>query len=532
MDRTVAIRAGRGVGPATCLFVFGLLAALLMPGCGGRERKPEVLAKATPPLGRVIVVGFDGLDPGMVTTYVAEGVMPNFKRIIEGGAFGSLLSTLPPSSASAWTSAVTGVNPGKHGIYGFMSQPKPDESGQAVFNTSLQRGFRPVWQDLGEYGRRSVVINIPLTSPADSLNGLMVAGFPHSSEDSSSYYWPRSLKNDLADYSFDAFRVVCAKNREDRFLQKMQGIESKRLEVGLRLFDRADWDLFWIVFTFTDRYQHYLWKYMDEKHPMYDPEGGKAYGGAVKDSYAMADRYLGDFLARSRDGDLVIVMSDHGFGSLYYTVNSQNFLYRSGIKDVACSDFFGAKFKINVSGPDAEERYTSVRNRLIDALRDLKDPSSGASIVDSIYVKEDIYKGPYVSSAPDVVCLENPDYLMFTLPGTPDLRLIDGGPSPDKAFSGFHRRQGTIALFGKAVAAGQRFDGRIVDVAPIIMAYLGVPAPSETDGRVPAQLFLSDQAARLNVARSSESGYVRPTLVSTQDSKAMEKQLRAVGYIQ
>jgi len=445
-----------------------------------------------------------------------------------------LLSTLPPSSASAWTSAVTGVNPGKHDIYGFMGQPRPDEAGQVVFNTALQRGFQPVWHVLGEYGRRSVIINIPLTSPADSLDGLMIAGFPHATDDSNSYFWPHSLRNELADYTFDAFRVICAKNKEDRFLQKMEGIESKRLEIGLRLFDRADWDLFWIVFTFTDRYQHYLWKYSDEKHPMYDPAGGEAYGNAVRDAYAMTDRYVGSFLPRLRDGDLLIVMSDHGFGRLYYTVNGQNFLYRTvgATQDVLCADFFGAKFKIDVSGPGAEERYASVRTRLIDGLKALKDPTNGTPIVDSIYVKEEIYKGPYLSAAPDVVCLENPDYLFFTLPRTPDLRVIDAGPSPDKAFSGFHRRKGTVAMFGKTVAAGQRFDGRITDIAPIIMAYLGVPAPAETDGRVPAQLFVTDPGVPLNLARSSESGYVRPNLVSSQDSKAMERQLRAVGYIQ
>jgi predicted AlkP superfamily phosphohydrolase/phosphomutase len=535
MDRRVAFGTVGARGTRVAFLVMlGLLVALFLAGCGEKGRAPQARAKATPALGRVIVLGFDGIDPGMVEKYVSEGVMPNFKHIIDDGAFGSLLSTLPPSSASAWTSAVTGVNPGKHGIYGFMGQARPNEAGQAVFNTSLQRGFQPVWHVLGEYGRRSVIINIPLTSPADSLNGLMVAGFPHATDDSSSYFWPHSLRDELSDYTFDAFRVICAKNREDRFLQKMQGIESKRLEIGMRLFDRNDWDLFWIVFTFTDRYQHYLWKYMDEKHPMYDAVGGREYGGAIRDAYAMTDRFIGDFLPKLRDNDLLIVMSDHGFGRLYYTVNGQNFLYRTigATQDALCADFFGAKFKIDVSGPGAEERYNSVRARLIDGLRALKDPANGTPIVDSIYVKEQIYKGPYLSSAPDVVCLENPDYLFFTLPRTPDLRVIDAGPSPDKAFSGFHRRKGTVALFGKAVAGGQRFDGRIVDIAPIIMAYLGVPAPAEIDGRVPTQLFVTDAGPPLNLARSSESGYVRPNLISDQDSNTMEKQLKAVGYIQ
>jgi len=514
--------------------IAGLLLALALCGCSGGNHKAPKLAKASPPAGRVIVVGFDGLDPGMVEQFVAEGRMPNLARIIDQGAFGGLMSTLPPSSASAWTSAFTGVNPGKHGIYGFMGQPKPDESGNIVFNTSLQRGFKAVWQVMSDYGLRSTLINIPLTSPADTLNGLMVSGFPHSSEDTSSFYWPRSLRQELTDYTFDAFRVIVAKNREDRFIQKMEGIESKRLEVGLRLFDRQDWDLFWVVFTFIDRYQHYLWKYWDKNHPMYDPAGGAAYGGAIRDAYIMADNYLGEFMKRMGPDDLLMVMSDHGFGRLYYTVNGQNFIYRTlgPTEEVLCADFFGAKFKFGITGPNAEERYRSMRDRMIEGLRGLEDPATGTKIIDSIYVKEQIYKGPYLSEAPDLVCLENPDYVFFTLPRTPDLRIIDAGPAPDKAFSGFHRRRGTIGLYGSRVIGGQAVEARITDVTAIILAYLGVPAPSELDGRVPVQVFKTGVSPELNLARSNDTGYRRPDLFVAQDSKAMENQLRAVGYIQ
>ena len=530
----------RGMKPRLYLIsavavVVGL--ALAFAGCGGKKQAKQAAtggAKATPPLGRVIVVGFDGLEPTTVDRLVAEGKLPNFARIKREGVFGGLMSTLPPSSASAWTSAVTGVNPGKHGIFGFMGQPKPDASGAVIFNTSRQRGFQAIWQVLGAYGLRSVAINIPLTSPADSLNGLMIAGFPHASEDTAGYYWPRSLGQQLGDYSFDAFRVICAKNKEDRFIQKMNGIESKRLEVSLRLFDGTPWDLFWAVFTFTDRYQHYLWKYTDSRHPMYDPMGGKAYGGAIDACYAQADDYLGEFLKRLKPDDLLLVMSDHGFGRLLYTVNGQNFLYRTlgATADVACSDFFGAKFKIDVSGSGAEERYTSLRNRLIESLRSLTDPATGTRIVDSIYVKEQIYKGPYLGSGPDIVCLENPDYLFFTLPRTPDSRIIDAGPSPDKTFSGFHRRRGTICLYGKRVEPGKTVEARIVDVAAIIMAYLGVPAPSELDGRVPAGVFTMGPSGEIRLVKSDVSGYCQPGVFTAQGSKAMEKQLRAVGYMQ
>jgi predicted AlkP superfamily phosphohydrolase/phosphomutase len=516
----------------------GSLVLLLMALCltfrCSSEKTERVALKAREPLGRVIVLGFDGLEPTLVRKWVGQGKLPAFARLMEEGAFGDLVSVLPPSSASAWTSAVTGVNPGKHGIYGFLNTSGTEPSDVPVFNTSRDRGFVPIWEVLGTYGRTSYIINIPLSSPADSLKGLMIAGFPHASDEKKSYYWPQSLEEILGDYSFDAFRVTCAKNREDRFLTKMQAIASKRLHLGLTLFEQEGWDLYWLVFTFPDRYQHYLWKYMDENHPMYDPINGPIYGDRIEAAYIQADEYLAEFMRRMREDDLLIIMSDHGFGHLYYTINSNNFIQRTlgSTDNVRCADFFGGKFKIDVSGPDAEERYLSIRSRLIEGLRTLEDPVRGEPIVDSIYVKEDIYTGPYVGTAPDVLCFERPGYLLFSLPKTPDLRLLDSGPQPDKSFSGFHRRRGSIGLFGKHVKPGQPIEARIVDIAAIVFSYLGVPAPRDIDGRVPPGFFTDESTGVIRLVKSDEPGYRRPTALASQDSKKIESQLRAVGYIQ
>jgi predicted AlkP superfamily phosphohydrolase/phosphomutase len=517
------------------VLILGMLVGL---GCGGGDGEKVVqVVKAEAPVGRVIVLGFDGLEPTLVRKWVDEGKLPNIKRMIGEGGFGDLVTVLPPSSASAWTSATTGVNPGKHGIYGFLKTTKAtsdNPDAEALFNTSRDRGFAPVWEVLGEYGRRSCIINIPLSSPADSLNGIMIAGFPHATEDNRSYYWPESLGKILGDYSFDAFRVTCAKNREDRFIQKMQSTASKRLHLGLKLFEDEDWDLYWLVFTFPDRFQHYMWKYYDRNHPMYDPINGPLYGDRIEAAYVQADNYIAEFLGRMQENDLLIIMSDHGFGHLYYSVNSNNFIQRTlgGVEGVRCSDFFGAKFTIDVSGPNSEERYLSIRNRLIDGLKALEDPVRGGHIVDSIYVKEDIYAGPYLGGAPDVLCLEKPGYVFFTLPKTPDLRLFDNGPAPDKSFSGFHRRRGTIGMYGKYVKPGQSIEARIIDIPAIIFAYLGVPGPDDIDGHLPATVFTDDMVGRINLVKSGQSGYRRATGLSTQDKQSIEKQLRAVGYIQ
>ncbi len=69
---------------------------------------------------KIIVLGMDGVDPGLVNRFVAEGQLPNFKRLIDKGYFGPLGTTLPPQSPVAWSSFITGTNPGGNGIYDFI----------------------------------------------------------------------------------------------------------------------------------------------------------------------------------------------------------------------------------------------------------------------------------------------------------------------------------------------------------------------------------------------------------------------------
>jgi predicted AlkP superfamily phosphohydrolase/phosphomutase len=523
---------GRG-GLMTGRHVLLLLGLVLILGCGGEGRDGTTVA-ALDPVGRVMVLGFDGLEPGRVRNLADQGRLPNFSKVIEEGLFTDLLTVLPPSSAPAWTSAVTGVNPGKHGIYGFLKEPTADDNAPIVFNTSRQRGFEAVWEALSRYGRTSCILNIPLTSPADSLTGYMVAGFPHTSDDPRDKFFPADLEKRLAGYSLDDIETLGGLGREEKFVMRMEAMSSRLRAMGLELLDERGWDLYWIVFTFTDRHQHFFWKYIDPEHPMYDPVQAATYGGMIDGAYEKADAYLGEFMRRLGENDLLIIMSDHGFGRLHYTINARNFAYRTvgAGGNVLCADFFGGIFKIDVTGRNADERYTSIRDRLTESLRDLKDPERGVNMIDSIYVKDDLYRGPYLGKAPDVICLEKPGYLFSRLPRTADLRVLDRGPNPLWVHTGYHRRKGSLGLYGPAVRPKAEIEARITDITPIILAYLGVPVPDEVDGSVPEGAFTSEAMGRVQLAKSGTSGYRKPAGLSPHDTKKIEKQLRAVGYIQ
>ncbi len=73
---------------------------------------------------KVIVLGFDGLDPELVEKYISENKLPNFEKLKNSGTFKKLKTTTPAISPVAWSSFSTGSNPGKHNIYDFLKRSK------------------------------------------------------------------------------------------------------------------------------------------------------------------------------------------------------------------------------------------------------------------------------------------------------------------------------------------------------------------------------------------------------------------------
>lgn len=138
---------------------------------------------------RVIVMGLDGMDPRRVERLMKDGVMPSFSKLAEQGGFYRLGSTVPPISPVAWSSFLTGTNPGKHGIFDFVARdprtylPKlssaevsqrPSRFGTRV-NVKGLRKSEPFWKHLGKYGVSSTVLRVPITFPAEPFDGSILS---------------------------------------------------------------------------------------------------------------------------------------------------------------------------------------------------------------------------------------------------------------------------------------------------------------------------------------------------------------------
>jgi predicted AlkP superfamily phosphohydrolase/phosphomutase len=168
-----------------------LLCALVVPACGGPTPAPDT---GKP---KLVIIGFDGMDPDLVREYMAAGQLPNLSRVMREGGLYDLDTTVSPESPTAWASFATGVNPGKHNIYDFLvrdTQTYFPDLGMVtrtpptfLWNwiptsrptiTSL-RGGTSFWVTAGEAGVRSSILTVPITFPPEDVpNGELLSGLP------------------------------------------------------------------------------------------------------------------------------------------------------------------------------------------------------------------------------------------------------------------------------------------------------------------------------------------------------------------
>jgi predicted AlkP superfamily phosphohydrolase/phosphomutase len=133
------------------------------------------------------------------------------------------------------------------------------------------------------------------------------------------------------------------------------------------------------------------------------------------------------------------------------------------------------------------EEYRSLRDEIIARLQELRDPQNGQPIMTEIYRREELYAGPYLDEAPDIIVL--PHNLEYQAAGTSAFmhNRILGLP---RGNAGGHRMEGIWLLKGPGLKGGVRLEGaRIVDLAPTLLHLLGLPAPTDMDGRVLSEAF-------------------------------------------
>lgn len=280
------------------------------------------------PCSRVMVVGLDGATFDLIEPWAQAGHLPTFRRLMAEGAYGSLHSTIPPMTAPAWTSFMTGKNPGKHGLYDWIYR-RGDSYGVAPV-TAAHCHEPTLWSLLSGAGRRVCVLNVPMTYPPTAVNGTMISGLPAPSTQVTITYPPgllEEIEEELGEYLlYPDPGQAYSDSGVDAFLDNLYRTTQTRLRVLDYLRDREDWDFLMLVLNGTDTVQHAMWKYMSADHPQHQPEKREKYGDAILRYFQYVDRALDQIVSSLDDSTTLVIMSDHGFGPFHKFIHLNNWL--------------------------------------------------------------------------------------------------------------------------------------------------------------------------------------------------------------
>ena len=154
-----------------------------------RLRGKDPKAPARPVRKRVCFIGLDGTPYSLLQRMIREGITPNLAALTRPGSLRPMHSIYPWVSSVAWSSFMTGQNPAKHGIFGFVDR---DPATLKTYIPTARNMLSPtLWEILSRAGKRVVVVNVPVTFPPKPVNGVLVGCFLSPSLDKTVY--PESL---------------------------------------------------------------------------------------------------------------------------------------------------------------------------------------------------------------------------------------------------------------------------------------------------------------------------------------------------
>lgn len=527
---------------------------------------------------RTLLVGIDAACERVLDPLFADDELPTLSRIVEQGASGPLESQIPPWTASAWPTMYTGKNPGKHGVFSFLTF---DGYEYDVVNATDVRE-PTLWELLDREGLTSVVVNGPVTHPPPRIDGAVIPGYTAPEEPTCH---PNGLLEEVRAATGE-YRVYPAADSTEAY----QSCVRSRGEAFEYLADRFDPDFGFVEFQATDTVFH--------RRP--DDEE------TIRAIYRAVDRQL-DRLLDACDPDTVVVTSDHGMGPYEgHEFRVNDFLHDRGyvetvrggrgtptwsrvregqlkegksagsrdrghaeramaalasvgltsqrigsaLERVGLADAVAARVpdalvsagteqvdfptstaylrsrielgvRINLEGREPagvvpRSDYEAVRADLIEELRAVTTPD-GDSVFEAVLPREDVYHGPEADRAVDVVTVPA-DFEHF-LSGS-----IRGEPFGPPTEPWNHKRDGIVAVAGDGVdeSAGTG-DAHLTDVAPTVLATLGVPHDERMDGDV---LPCVSPAGTRRYSRADEHESVET------DDATVERRLADLGYIE
>ena len=539
-------------------------------------------------MNRAVIIGLDGAAWHLLDPLIERGVMPRLAELRERGSAGRLASTVPTYTPPAWTSVATGVNPGRHGVYGFIEGHAQSE--RQVLMHSGKIKAPTLWEVANSQDARVGVYNVPLTYPPREVDGWMVSGMltPGYGEQQRGFAsWSRGgpeLEKRILDWAPDYVLDLHADYekdwRDEGLAGRGVGSVHQRERVLQGLLETDPVDIVFGVLETPDRLQHVYYRYMDPSDEMYASEAGKRVRAVLDECFAGMDRIVGLLADYAGDDGGIFVCSDHGFTAWEVSVHTNALLERwgylklkpsaramqSGVaralvpvakkilprkvareakgKTFAAIDWTRTRafaspipqqgIYVNLAG---RERFGTVlpadlaglKEEIAARFRQLQD-TTGQPVTDRVHLQEEVFEGSALEGAPDILpVLRDHTYEL-------DDEIFHRDPFTDVSEMprGVHHPDGIGIVAGAGAEPRTVLDASVMDVMPTLLYQAGLAVPEGLDGRILTDSFtearLSEHPIRTTAPLSS-SDKDEASPYSAEEEAMIEESLRGLGYL-
>jgi predicted AlkP superfamily phosphohydrolase/phosphomutase len=457
-----------------------------------------------------MVLGLDSVPPSILFDRFLPQ-MPHVRELLERSNYGTLRSIDPPITVPAWAVMFSGVDPGTLGIYGFRHRRPGSYFDQYV--PSSRTILQPqVWDLLSHAGKRVCIIGMPPGYPPPHVNGVYVSDFL-TPDKTSDYVYPLSLRSELETvtngYEFD---VLFRAGDRERVGRELLELTRKHFAAARHLWAKEPWDLFALHEIGPDRIHHALWKFFDPQHPRF--EVNPTLRELAEKYYVMLDEEIARLLALVPPEVRILFVSDHGSQPMQgcFCINDwliqKGYLVLKGPPPVpgttlekASIDWtktrawgaggYYARIFFNIRGREAQgmlepSEVEKFSQQLTRELGMVLRPD-GKPLGSDVRLPREIYH-EVNGDAPDMmVYFGDVAWRSAGTIGYSSLFLEENDTGPDDAVHSFDGIYVVVDPSEKHPSPGP--SRNLMDIAPTILTYFGVPIPGRVQGKAIPSFF-------------------------------------------
>lgn len=278
---------------------------------------------------KVFVIGLDSMEKDLILQWASEGILPNFKKLLDRSAWGLIENPIGLVSGGTWSSFYNGVLPDRHGQYDAYDYFDTNTYRYTKYRKS-ELSYSPVWEVFSSQDKRVVVVDAPYTFLSENINGVHVMDWCSHVRlhDGPPHTWPVELAGTIerrfgrdplgTDEGSPCDQMMPHTAREytdfrDKLLERLK----QKTALCQQMIVDEKWDFFLSVFSEPHCVGHHCWHIHDPHHALHDPAVAEAVGDPLKDVYVGVDKAVGDLLERIDSDTTVLLYCSFGMAPHY-----------------------------------------------------------------------------------------------------------------------------------------------------------------------------------------------------------------------